>query len=152
MIAKRTGSAAGAMLLTTSTLSVVGLFQLPACKVGLLVNFYSMALAALTILLEADIWQIATIREIILFQARCLGAPQGLGLLHLVQGTLAFAQGSVIFTLGGLVALAASALDFAVWYIRSRSMATADSSGLIVGQLDPSPTEVGNAEIMMQNC
>lgn len=110
-------------------------------------------LAVLTVVLEAEIPQVAALREAVIGQARFLGTPQGIAALHFVQCNFAFVQGSVSYVLAGLVTVVAVLLQLLVWYTRGGTIGS-DSTGLIAGQMEPLPmlpTDPRNMHVIMQN-
>mmetsp|Transcript_82596 Transcript_82596/g.157376 ORF Transcript_82596/g.157376 Transcript_82596/m.157376 type:complete len:192 (+) Transcript_82596:66-641(+) len=129
VIAQRVGCAAGIALLAASLL---GILRLQSSALAKLVNFYALALAVMTLVLETEIPQVALPKESILGHARCFSKPQGLAGFYFVQSSLAFAQESVLHFLAAFVALMACALDLAIWYAR-RSAIVDDDTTLIAG-------------------
>jgi hypothetical protein len=138
LIARRTGLVAGALLVLTALLAPMGALAIEASHIAHLANLYGLALGALTVLLEVELPQAERFREAVVGQARFLAAPQGMGALHLAQGALAIAQGSIGHVIAGTAALAACALDFVIWYLRRGAMMDTDgASGLMTGQSTP---------------
>mmetsp|Transcript_46395 Transcript_46395/g.92044 ORF Transcript_46395/g.92044 Transcript_46395/m.92044 type:complete len:189 (+) Transcript_46395:59-625(+) len=143
VIAKRIGLSGGFALLIAALLGPfsVGIFISEASAVGHVANVYSLFLALLSLLLDAEFEQAAAPRELVLSHVRCLGLPQGVGVIHLVQSSLAFAQGSAGHILAGIPALIAGVLQLVIWRLRTGALASNDNTGLIAGQLNPMQTE-----------
>mmetsp|Transcript_176765 Transcript_176765/g.566967 ORF Transcript_176765/g.566967 Transcript_176765/m.566967 type:complete len:206 (+) Transcript_176765:68-685(+) len=144
VIARRAGVVAAAALLFVGVFGPLGLARHEESATGNLAD-----------LQQADLPQTAAPREALLVQARCLGAPQGLVLLHGVLGVFAWAQGGALYILAAVGAFAACALQLTVWH--SRRMDAGDSTGLVAGQHMPyamhtMSEEDRNRDVIMQNC
>eukprot|EP00929_Paragymnodinium_shiwhaense_P029796 TRINITY_DN17006_c0_g1_i1.p1 TRINITY_DN17006_c0_g1~~TRINITY_DN17006_c0_g1_i1.p1 ORF type:complete len:216 (+),score=28.02 TRINITY_DN17006_c0_g1_i1:151-798(+) len=139
LIARRVGTAAGGLLALISFLALLGGIHLEEVAVAYLADAYGLAMAAVTLLIEAEFPQVAAARDIVVSQARFLGTPLGVGGLQLAQGLLALSQGTVGHVLAGLLALVAGGLDLFLWHQRPQMPDADGSSGLITGQSSPYP-------------
>lgn len=119
------GLAAGALLLMASFLGPLGVLALGGSAVARLMNLYGLALACLTVILEAEVVHFETARGLVLSQARFLEGLAGRAGLHLSQGLMAVSQCSVGYVLAGLVAIAAGGLGLWAWWAQ-RSLTAED--------------------------
>lgn len=105
-----------------------------ASGLGRIANIQQFLLSAAALILQVEHPEILGAREHVLVQARGLGTPLGLAVLHAILGAIAYGQVSFFYEVFGLLSFAACALYVLVWHARR---VAGDDTGLIAGGYAP---------------